>query len=206
MQINQSTLSQLDFSKATDGLIPAIVQHALSGEVLMQGFMDRTAVEHTLSVKHVTFYSRSKARLWTKGEASGHTLQLVSLHTDCDADSILVLALPQGPTCHLGTRSCFTSKATSAVPLLQQLEDTIASRKNAKPESSYTAQLFAEGTKRAAQKVGEEGVEVALAACAGDDAELLNESADLLYHLLVVLQSRDLTLNQVLAVLKARQS
>lgn len=206
MEINSTTRSQLDFSKASDGLIPAIVQHALSGEVLMQGFMNAAAVEKTLETAQVTFYSRSKERLWTKGEASGHVLQLVSLHTDCDADSLLALALPQGPTCHLGTRSCFSSSTATAVPLLQQLNDTIASRKSATPESSYTARLFAEGTKRAAQKVGEEGVEVALAACAGDDRELLNESADLLYHLLVVLESRDLSLNQVLEVLRQRQS
>lgn len=203
MRINANQLDQLDFAK-TDGLLPAIVQHALSGEILMQGFMNREALEQTLSSDHVTFYSRSKQRLWCKGESSGHTLQLVSVHTDCDNDSLLVLALPNGPTCHLGTRSCFSDG--QAVPMLQQLNDIIESRKGAPVDSSYTASLFAQGIKRAAQKVGEEGVEVALAAVAGDDDELLNESADLLYHLLVVLAARERSLNDVLAVLYQRHN
>ena len=202
MKIDQENYQQLDFAKA-DGLIPAIVQHALSGEVLMQGYMNDDATQSTLASRQVTFFSRSKQRLWTKGESSGHSLQLVSMHTDCDQDSLLVLALPQGPTCHLGTRSCFTDQ--HAVPMLQKLMDVIQARKSAAPDSSYTAKLFAAGIKRAAQKVGEEGVEVALAATAGDDQELLNESADLLYHLLVVLAARDLDLNAVLKVLQQRQ-
>lgn len=202
MKIDQENYQQLDFAKA-DGLIPAIVQHALSGEVLMQGYMNDDATQSTLASRQVTFFSRSKQRLWTKGESSGHSLQLVSMHTDCDQDSLLILALPQGPTCHLGTRSCFTDQ--HAVPMLQKLMDVIQARKSAAPDSSYTAKLFAAGIKRAAQKVGEEGVEVALAATAGDDQELLNESADLLYHLLVVLAARDLDLNAVLKVLQQRQ-
>ena len=204
MRITKETMGQLDFAKMAD-LIPCTVQHALSGTVLMQGFMSEAAVTATLEQGQVTFFSRSKNRLWTKGESSGHTLQLESLHSDCDQDSLLALALPQGPTCHLGTSSCFDSAGFSAEPLLQQLESTIASRKGTPADSSYTASLFAAGIKRAAQKVGEEGVEVALAAVANDKDELLNESADLLYHLLVLLQSNELTLNDVLAVLAARR-
>ncbi|WP_417663869.1 bifunctional phosphoribosyl-AMP cyclohydrolase/phosphoribosyl-ATP diphosphatase HisIE [Pseudidiomarina donghaiensis] len=203
MRILADQITQLDFAK-TDNLLPAIVQHAYSGEILMQGFMNQAAVEQTLSSNLVTFYSRSKQRLWCKGESSGHTLELISVHTDCDRDSLLVLALPNGPTCHLGTRSCFTDE--HAVPMLQKLNDIIESRKGAPVDSSYTASLFAQGIKRAAQKVGEEGVEVALAAVAGDDKELLNESADLLYHLLVVLAARDRSLNDVLAVLAQRHN
>ncbi|WP_417665468.1 bifunctional phosphoribosyl-AMP cyclohydrolase/phosphoribosyl-ATP diphosphatase HisIE [Pseudidiomarina sp.] len=201
MLITQANTNQVDFAKG-EGLLPAIVQHGLSGEVLMQGYMDAAALTKTLETQNVTFFSRSKQRLWTKGESSGHTLQLLSVHTDCDQDSLLLLALPQGPTCHLGTRSCFTDAA--ALPMLQKLMDTIESRKGATADSSYTASLFAQGIKRAAQKVGEEGVEVALAATAGDNDELLNESADLLYHLLVVLAARDLSINDVLEVLQQR--
>ncbi|MBR9908432.1 MAG: bifunctional phosphoribosyl-AMP cyclohydrolase/phosphoribosyl-ATP diphosphatase HisIE [Gammaproteobacteria bacterium] len=203
MRILADQITQLDFAK-TDNLLPAIVQHAYSGEILMQGFMNQAAVEQTLSSNLVTFYSRSKQRLWCKGESSGHTLELICVHTDCDRDSLLVLALPNGPTCHLGTRSCFNDE--HAVPMLQKLNDIIESRKGAPVDSSYTASLFAQGIKRAAQKVGEEGVEVALAAVAGDDKELLNESADLLYHLLVVLAARDRSLNDVLAVLAQRHN
>jgi len=203
MRILADQITQLDFAK-TDNLLPAIVQHAYSGEILMQGFMNQAALEQTLSSNLVTFYSRSKQRLWCKGESSGHTLELISVHTDCDCDSLLVLALPNGPTCHLGTRSCFTDE--QAVPMLQKLNDIIESRKGAPVDSSYTASLFAQGIKRAAQKVGEEGVEVALAAVAGDDKELLNESADLLYHLLVLLAARDRSLNDVLAVLAQRHN
>lgn len=206
MKITSSALDQIDFAKG-DGLLPAIVQHALTGVVLMQGYMNRLALEHTLTSRQVTFYSRSKQRLWTKGESSGHTLTLHSAHSDCDQDSLLLLALPQGPTCHTGCKSCFqVTDDFQATALLSRLEHTIARRKQADPASSYTAQLFAEGTKRIAQKVGEEGVEVALAAVAGDDHELLNESADLLFHLLTLLASRDLQLSDVLAVLAAREA
>lgn len=203
MRVELTNLNDIDFDKA-DGLLPAMVQHAYSGEILMQGYMNRAALEQTLSTKQVTFFSRSKQRLWCKGESSGNTLALLSVHTDCDRDSLLALALPHGPTCHLGTRSCFSDD--QAVPMLQKLNDIIESRKGAPVDSSYTASLFAQGIKRAAQKVGEEGVEVALAAVAGDDNELLNESADLLYHLLVVLAARDRSLNDVLAVLAQRHN
>ncbi|RUO61446.1 bifunctional phosphoribosyl-AMP cyclohydrolase/phosphoribosyl-ATP diphosphatase HisIE [Pseudidiomarina marina] len=201
MRINQTNIDMVDFAKG-DNLLPAIVQHALSGEVLMQGYMNSEALQRTLASNKVTFYSRSKQRLWTKGESSGNTLELVSVHTDCDQDSLLILVKPAGPTCHLGTRSCFTDAQSQ--PMLQRLMDTIESRRGAPVDSSYTASLFAEGVKRAAQKVGEEGVEVALAAAAGDTKELLNESADLLYHLLVTLAARDLSINDVLDVLHQR--
>ncbi|MFC0444558.1 bifunctional phosphoribosyl-AMP cyclohydrolase/phosphoribosyl-ATP diphosphatase HisIE [Pseudidiomarina halophila] len=204
MRINESNQEQIDFSKQQD-LVPAIVQHALTGAVLMQGYMNAEAVAATLAEQRVTFYSRSKQRLWCKGESSGHYLQLVSLHTDCDQDSLLALALPQGPTCHLGTESCFSAEDHSEQPLLNQLMRIIQDRSANAEGNSYTERLLAEGSKRVAQKVGEEGVETALAAVADDRDELLNESADLLYHLLVLLRSKDLELTDVLAVLHQRR-
>ena len=201
MQVTRETISQLAWDKM-DGLLPCTVQHALTGEVLMLGYMSADALSETLQQQCVTFYSRSKQRLWTKGESSGNTLQLQGIYSDCDLDALLVTALPNGPTCHLGTRSCF---ADAPAPLLQQLNNVIASRKDADPQSSYTAKLFNAGVKRAAQKVGEEGVEVALAAAVKDIDELHNESADLLYHLLVVLQASDTDLEAVLKVLQQRQ-
>lgn len=187
-------------------LLPAIVQHAISGKVLMQGYMNPQALAHTLAHRQVTFFSRSKQRLWTKGESSGHILQLVSVDTDCDADSILILALPDGPTCHMGTETCWHDNRANSPQLafLYDLEQVIQSREGADPASSYTASLFAKGVKRIAQKVGEEGVESALAAMAGDKDELANEAADLIFHLLVLLRSQQLTLNDVITVLQQR--
>ena len=189
-----------------DGLLPLIVQHAVSGKVLMQGFANSEAVATTLQSGRVTFFSRSKNRLWTKGESSGHFLQLQSLSADCDRDSLLALALPDGPTCHVGTETCWHDAHSNAPALsfLTDLEAVIASRQHADPKSSYTASLFARGVKRIAQKVGEEGVESALAAMAGDREELKNEAADLIFHLLVLLRSQDLQLNDVIDILKAR--
>ena len=189
-----------------DGLLPLIVQHAVSGKVLMQGFANSEAVATTLQSGRVTFFSRSKNRLWTKGESSGHFLQLQSLSADCDRDSLLALALPDGPTCHVGTETCWHDQTSNAPALsfLTDLEAVIASRQHADPKSSYTASLFARGVKRIAQKVGEEGVESALAAMAGDREELKNEAADLIFHLLVLLRSQDLALNDVIDILKAR--
>lgn len=189
-----------------DGLLPLIVQHAISGKVLMQGFANSDALTATLQTGRVTFFSRSKNRLWTKGESSGHFLQLQSLSADCDRDSLLALALPDGPTCHVGTETCWHDAKSNAPALsfLTDLESVIASRQHADPKSSYTASLFARGVKRIAQKVGEEGVESALAAMAGDRDELKNEAADLIFHLLVLLRSQDLQLNDVIDVLKAR--
>ncbi len=195
--------NRLDWEK-TEGMIPAIVQHVYTGEVLMQGYMTREALEKTIETGHVTFFSRSKGRLWTKGETSGHVLQLRAITTDCDNDSLLVAADPIGPTCHRGCPSCFDEHPTLPLAFLAELEQILAGRKNADPESSYTARLYAKGTKRIAQKVGEEGVEVALAAMAKDRNELINESADLLYHLTVLLQNEGLQLADVVNCLKER--
>lgn len=202
--MNQQQISQLSWPDTQ--LLPAIVQHAISGKVLMQGYMNPEALQHTLQSGNVTFFSRSKQRLWTKGESSGHTLQLVSIDSDCDSDSLLVLAMPQGPTCHVGTETCWHDNDANSPQLafLYDLEQVIKSREGADPKSSYTASLFAKGVKRIAQKVGEEGVESALAAMAGDREELKNEAADLLFHLLVLLRSQQLELADVIAILKQR--
>ncbi|MCK8045269.1 bifunctional phosphoribosyl-AMP cyclohydrolase/phosphoribosyl-ATP diphosphatase HisIE [Shewanella sp. 1CM18E] len=187
-------IGQLDWDK-TDGLIPAIVQNHLTGKVLMLGYMDRAALDVTLSSKKVTFYSRSKQRLWTKGESSGNTVDLIAIDKDCDNDSLLVQVRPNGPTCHKGTESCWKNgKAHSFIDNLQTL---IASRKGQDPESSYTAHLFERGTKRIAQKVGEEGLETALAAATNDKPELIDEASDLIYHLLVLLEDQELSMQDI---------
>ncbi|MGM0430160.1 MAG: bifunctional phosphoribosyl-AMP cyclohydrolase/phosphoribosyl-ATP diphosphatase HisIE [Pseudomonadota bacterium] len=201
MKVKLETIDQLAWEKMS-GLLPCTVQHALTGEVLMQAYMNADAVKESLATGRTTFYSRSKERLWTKGESSKNYLQLEGIYSDCDNDALLVQALPDGPTCHLGNRSCF---AEAPKPLLHELDALIASRKGADASESYTASLFAKGLKRAAQKVGEEGVEVALAAVTEDKDELVNESADLLYHLLVVLQASELSLDDVLEVLAKRR-
>ena len=193
---------ELDWEK-TDGLMPVIVQHAVSGEVLMLGYMNPEALDKTIESGKVTFFSRTKQRLWTKGETSGNFLNVVNITPDCDNDTLLVLANPIGPTCHKGTSSCFGDTAHQWL-FLYQLEQLLAERKSADPENSYTAKLYASGTKRIAQKVGEEGVEVALAAMAKDRNELINESADLLYHLTVLLQNEGLKLADVVNCLKER--
>ena len=195
-------LARLDWVK-TAGMMPVIVQHSVSGEVLMHGYMNEAALEKTVAEGNVTFFSRTKERLWTKGESSGHFLQVVSMTPDCDNDTLLVLANPIGPTCHLGTTSCF-SPAAPEWAFLYQLEQLLASRKHADPASSYTASLYASGTKRIAQKVGEEGVETALAATVNDRHELTNEASDLLYHLMVLLQDQDLDLSAIVNNLRAR--
>jgi phosphoribosyl-ATP pyrophosphohydrolase/phosphoribosyl-AMP cyclohydrolase len=189
------------------GLIPAIVQDSLDGRVLMQGYMDRDALEVTLETGKVAFWSRSRQEIWIKGETSGNTLDLVDIHPDCDGDSLLIRARPEGPTCHLGKDSCYDDEEGKVMPelaFLAQLECLITQRNEDRPEGSYTSKLLNTGIKRIAQKVGEEGVETALAAVAGEDEELLNESADLLYHLLVLLCSRKLELGSLVEVLKSR--
>jgi len=200
--LTEQQLSQLDWDK-TQGMMPVIVQHNVSGEVLMHGYMNPEALEKTLAEGNVTFFSRTKNRLWTKGETSGNFLQVVSITPDCDNDTLLVLANPIGPTCHLGTTSCF-SPAVPEWTFLYQLEELLASRKTADPESSYTARLYASGTKRIAQKVGEEGVETALAATVNDRDELTNEASDLVYHLMVLLQDQDLDFSAVINNLRTR--
>ncbi|MBF7956050.1 MULTISPECIES: bifunctional phosphoribosyl-AMP cyclohydrolase/phosphoribosyl-ATP diphosphatase HisIE [Rahnella] len=195
-------IDQLDWEKV-DNLMPAIIQHAVSGEVLMLGYMNQEALSVTQSSGKVTFYSRTKARLWTKGETSENYLNVVSITPDCDNDTLLVLVNPVGPTCHKGNNSCFHPAETDWA-FLYQLEELLASRKTADPESSYTAKLYASGTKRIAQKVGEEGVETALAATVNDRFELKNEASDLVYHLLVLLQDQDLNLSAVIDNLRQR--
>ena len=202
--LTEQQKAKLDWAK-TDNLMPAIVQHAVSGEVLMLGYMDQAALDVTEQTGKVTFFSRTKQRLWTKGESSGNFLNVVSITPDCDNDTLLILANPIGPTCHLGNDSCF-HPASSDWGFLYQLEQLLASRKTASPDSSYTAKLYASGTKRIAQKVGEEGVETALAATVNDREELTNEAADLMYHLLVLLQDQDLDLATIINRLKARHN
>ncbi|KJG03611.1 bifunctional phosphoribosyl-AMP cyclohydrolase/phosphoribosyl-ATP diphosphatase HisIE [Photobacterium angustum] len=204
-----SLLTNINWEKVA-GLIPAIVQDNASGQVLMLGYMNEDALQKTLDTKQVTFWSRTKERLWTKGETSGNVLQLKSIQLDCDQDTLLVQVDPIGPTCHLNTTTCFDSDESGAQPpslvFLHQLEQLLASRKGADPESSYTASLYNRGTKRISQKVGEEGVEVALAATSGDKAELVCESADLIYHLLVLLQDQGLSLSDVTNKLQERHN
>ena len=194
--------SRLDWGKG-DGLLPVIVQDADNLRVLMLGYMNREALQATLAGGRVTFYSRSKQRLWTKGESSGHVLELVSLTSDCDDDTLLVLARPHGPTCHLQRASCFP-RAPAA--FLSELDVLVAERERARPQGSYTTRLFEEGVRRIAQKVGEEGVETALAAVAQDENALLGESADLLYHLIVLLRARGLSLADAVDVLRQRHA
>ncbi|SUC22797.1 histidine biosynthesis bifunctional protein [Proteus vulgaris] len=200
--MNSETLAQLDWEKV-DNLMPVIIQNAISGDVLMLGYMNREALDVTLKSRNITFYSRTKQRLWTKGETSGNFLKLVNIYPDCDNDTLLILANPIGPTCHNGTESCF-APAQSQWGFLYELENILRERKNASPDSSYTARLYASGTKRIAQKVGEEGVETALAATVNDREELRNEASDLLYHLMVLLQDQSLSLSDVIGCLQER--
>lgn len=201
------TFTDLAWEKMDD-LIPAIVQDSFDGRVLMQGFMNRQALETTLETGKVTFWSRSRQQLWTKGETSGNSLELVDITADCDQDCLLVRARPHGPTCHVGTDTCFDGQGPQAPVLafLAELERIIAKRDEQRPAGSYTTTLLESGIKRIAQKVGEEGVETALAAVAGDDEELLNESADLIFHLLVLLRSRNLELAGLVDVLRSRHA
>lgn len=186
-----------------DGLLPAVVQDADSDQLLMLGYMNRTALKATLADGLVTFFSRSKQRLWRKGESSGNLLHLVAISADCDSDALLVRARPAGPTCHLGTYSCF-GEAPPGAGWLGRLEWIVADRSQAGPGESYTARLLADGPAKAAQKVGEEGVEVALAAVSRDAHGLAEEAADLLFHLLVTLRSRHVALHDVIEVLQRR--
>jgi phosphoribosyl-AMP cyclohydrolase / phosphoribosyl-ATP pyrophosphohydrolase len=192
-----------------EGLLPAIVQHADTGAVLMLAWMNRDALRATLASQRVVFFSRSRGQLWEKGETSGNTLELVAVHADCDRDALLVLARPRGPVCHLGTATCFAEERLSAVEglaFVATLESIIAERASGGSPDSYTAQLLASGGRRVAQKVGEEGVEVALAGVSGTDQEVVAESADLIYHLLVLLRARGLPLVRVVDELQARHS
>jgi phosphoribosyl-ATP pyrophosphohydrolase/phosphoribosyl-AMP cyclohydrolase len=204
-----SGLDALDWDKE-QGLLPAIVQDEVNGAVLMLGYMNREALAATQASGRVTFFSRSKQRLWTKGETSGHFLELRAIAADCDGDALLILAHPLGPACHRGTLSCFGEAApqTAAQPYgyLGVLTETIRQRIAARPPGSYTAKLLEEGPRRIAQKVGEEGLELALASVAQGDEEVLAEAADLLYHVVLLLEAKGLSLARVVAELAARGS
>jgi phosphoribosyl-ATP pyrophosphohydrolase/phosphoribosyl-AMP cyclohydrolase len=204
--MNAPDFSNLKWDKGS-GLLPAIVQDSSTGKVLMLGYMNDAALQKTRDSGNVTFYSRSKQRLWTKGETSGHILQLVSIHIDCDQDTLLITAKPVGPTCHNGTVSCFGDgdfTGAESLSFLSQLESVISQRITDKPEGSYTARLWEKGISRMAQKVGEEGVEIALAAVGQESERLISESADMVFHLALLLKARGLSLQDVVRELELR--
>jgi len=200
---------ELDWNKG-GGLLPAIVQDSGSGAVLMLAYMNREALAATQATGRVTFWSRSKGRLWTKGEVSGHFLELRGIAVDCDGDTLLILAEPKGPSCHLGTATCWGANPPQSLAqesaFLGRLEQVIAQRIATRPAGSYTAKLLDEGMRRIAQKVGEEGLELALAAVVQSDREIIGEAADLLYHTLLLLQVKGLSLSQVIAELESRHA
>ncbi|CAM3051463.1 bifunctional phosphoribosyl-AMP cyclohydrolase/phosphoribosyl-ATP diphosphatase HisIE [Flavobacterium frigoris] len=196
----------IDFSKNTDGLIPVIIQDSETNTVLMLGYMNAEAYQKTVDTKKVTFYSRSKQRLWTKGEESGNFLNLIDIKNDCDNDTLLIQVKPEGPTCHKGTDTCWATKNKTNYGFISALEDTIqARRENADSEKSYVASLFKLGINKIAQKVGEEAVEVVIEAKDENDDLFLSESADLLFHYLILLQAKGFKINDVVDVLKSRQ-
>jgi phosphoribosyl-AMP cyclohydrolase / phosphoribosyl-ATP pyrophosphohydrolase len=192
----------VDFSKYSDGLVPAIIQDDITGKVLMLGFMNEAALEQTQQTGRVTFYSRSKQRLWTKGEESGNFLELKSIKEDCDRDTLLVKAHPLGPVCHTGSDTCFDEKNQQG--FLQVLGDTIRQRYQDRSGKSYTSGLFDKGINSVAQKVGEEAIELVIEAKDNDKERFLNEAADLLFHYLVLLQAKEFSLEDVVEVLKER--
>jgi phosphoribosyl-AMP cyclohydrolase / phosphoribosyl-ATP pyrophosphohydrolase len=194
---------KLDFDKL-NGLIPAIIQDSISGKVLMLGFMNQEAYEKTLSTNLVTFYSRTKNRLWTKGEESGNFLDVKEILTDCDNDTILIKAKPRGPVCHTGSDTCFEEINKNSTLFLDYLQDLICKRKEEMPEGSYTTKLFTKGINKIAQKVGEEAVELVIESKDNNDELFLNEAADLMYHLLVLLAAKNYKLADVVKVLEER--
>lgn len=195
----------INFNKMESGLVPAVIQDATTSSVLMLGFMNEAAIQQTLKDKKVTFFSRTKNRLWTKGEESGNFLHLVSIQLDCDQDTLLIKVNPIGPTCHKGTGTCWAEENTeNDLQFLSKLETIITDRKNNPDDKSYTSSLFAKGINKIAQKVGEEAVEVVIEAKDNDANLFLNESADLLYHYLILLQAKNYTLKDVLHILKER--
>jgi len=196
---------ELNFSKSSDGLLPAIIQDAVTKAVLMLGYMNAEALTKTQETGLITFFSRSKQRLWTKGEESGHFLKLVTIQTDCDNDTLLIYAQPEGPTCHTGTDTCWGEENTSHYGFLSELENTIAQRKADDDDQSYVASLFRKGINKIAQKVGEEAVETVIEAKDDNSDLFLNESADLLFHYLILLQAKGYTLKDIEAVLRARK-
>jgi phosphoribosyl-ATP pyrophosphohydrolase/phosphoribosyl-AMP cyclohydrolase len=194
----------IDFKKM-NGLVPAIVQDALSGKVLMQGYMNEEALAKTQESGKVTFFSRSKERLWTKGETSGNFMELVSMTEDCDGDSILIQANPIGPVCHTGSDTCFDEVNSSKTGFIDQLRAIIKDRKNNPSDQSYTASLFAKGINKIAQKVGEEAVEIVIEAKDDNKDLFLGEAADLMFHYLILLEAKGYELDEVMDVLIARQ-
>lgn len=201
--LTPADLDSLSWAKM-DGLLPAVVQDAGTGQVLMLGYMDRAALAATLASGFATFFSRSKGRLWHKGESSGNRLAVQAVLADCDDDALLVRAIPEGPTCHLGTVSCFGTEGPSGVGWLGKLARIVNDRAGADPAESYTARLLGEGTQRIAQKVGEEGVELALAAVGRDAKGCAEEAADLLYHLAVLMEAKGFDWEDVAKVLAER--
>ena len=196
---------QPDFDKM-DGLVPAIIQDSYTQKVLMLGFMNKEAYEKTLTTGKVTFYSRTKQRLWTKGETSGNFLEVVSIKSDCDNDTLLIQAHPTGPVCHTGTDTCWGEKNEQDIMFLKELQDFIDKRHEEMPEKSYTTSLFKSGINKMAQKVGEEAVETIIEACNGTDERLIYEGADLLYHLIVLLTSKGYRIEDLARELKERHS
>ena len=196
-------LDKIDWDKG-QGLVPAIVQNIDSRQILMLAYMDRAALAQTISGKKVTFFSRSKNRLWTKGETSGNWLDFISGEMDCDADTLLIQARPQGPSCHTGSVTCFNDQTPSNIGFIDHLTTLISERHTTMPEGSYTTSLFAKGKALIAQKVGEEGVELALARMKDDRAEMANEAADLLFHMMVLLEDAGLSLSDAISVLQNR--
>lgn len=196
---------ELNFSKSSDGLLPAIIQDAVTKAVLMLGYMNAEALTKTQETGLITFFSRSKQRLWTKGEESGHFLKLVTIQADCDNDTLLIYAQPEGPTCHTGTDTCWGEENTSHYGFLSELENTIVQRKADDDDQSYVASLFRKGINKIAQKVGEEAVETVIEAKDDNSDLFLNESADLLFHYLILLQAKGYTLKDIEAVLRARK-
>jgi phosphoribosyl-AMP cyclohydrolase / phosphoribosyl-ATP pyrophosphohydrolase len=195
----------MDFSK-TDGLVPAIIQDASTQKVLMLGYMNAQALAKTKADGRVTFYSRSKQRLWTKGESSGHFLEVVQIQEDCDADTLLIKARPLGPTCHTGADTCFGESNAGSVQFLEYLTQLIKTRRNQDPASSYTASLFAKGINKIAQKVGEEAVELVIEAKDNNTDLFEGEAADLLFHYLLLLEAKGSSLKQIIEVLQQRHN
>ncbi|WP_299122939.1 bifunctional phosphoribosyl-AMP cyclohydrolase/phosphoribosyl-ATP diphosphatase HisIE [uncultured Winogradskyella sp.] len=197
----------VDFNKNQDGLVPAIIQDVTTNKVLMLGYMNKGALDKTIESKLVTFFSRTKQRLWTKGEESGNVLNLVDIKLDCDSDSLLIKVNPEGPTCHKGSDTCWNEMNSQSYGFISHLEDTITSRiESADSEKSYVASLFAKGINKLAQKVGEEAVEVVIEAKDNNDKLFLEESADLLFHYLMLLQAKGYKLDDVVSVLKKRNN
>jgi phosphoribosyl-ATP pyrophosphohydrolase/phosphoribosyl-AMP cyclohydrolase len=198
-------MEKIDFAKG-DGLVPAIIQDANTLQVLMLGYLNQEAYEKTFLENKVTFFSRTKNRLWTKGEESGNFLQVVSISLDCDQDTLLIKAIPQGPTCHLGTQTCWAEEKVTRFGILAELENTISERLQAgASEKSYVASLKEKGIEKIAQKVGEEAVETVIEALRSNDQLFLNESADLLFHYLILLQAKGYKLDDVLKALENRR-